>query len=230
MSASMHTRLRWLAGAAMLLWGGAVHAERPMTVDDAGVTSLGHVRLEAGLLAGSSGRGGEAVLGLSPLAGLEMEVHASRQRTRDVLPVAHTDGAGVLLKWAWLPGTDGVSAALRLDMDAMRTRPAAAVRQQGLFGLWTWQFASGRVVHANLGAVWTSDATGRQRHGFLGFGGEQPLSGNTALLAELFRDGGTGLNRELGLRYQWSPHTKLSIAAGRGRGVWFANAGTSVDY
>jgi len=137
-----------------------VHAERPMTVDDAGATEPGAAKIEFGWSRDDRVRGWDLVAGYAPMSNLEVEVVAQglQQSHRASQPEAlsRMRAKGLALKWVPLAGESGLSAGIKFELLQARQHfhdDAAAQSEstRALTGLATWRFENGPAAHFNLG-------------------------------------------------------------------------------
>lgn len=159
-------RLAVLAGA---LAATPVLAERPMAVDDAGTLDKGGAKLEFGLTQDHKERGWEGAVGYAPIDNLELEINFARATDRDTDPHTRLRGHGFAAKWVPLKAEVGLSAGLKLEYGRVRINdrinPADTAHGRGLTGLASWSFASGQIMHFNVGREWLRACQQRPERG-----------------------------------------------------------------
>lgn len=212
-------------------------AERPMAVDDAGTLDKGGAKLEFGLSKDHKERGWEGAAGYAPIDDLELELSFSRATDRDSDPDTRLRGVGFAAKWVPLKAETGLSAGLKFDYGRTRSddriNPAETERAHSLTGLLTWSFASGQLLHVNIGREWVRVSGPDDTNNTWGIGFDQPVLENLNLTLETYgntsRDQGRP-DTQVGLRWTIAEGLKLSGAVGRGNGRSFGNAGIAWEF
>lgn len=211
-----------------------VLAERPMNVDDAGTLDKGGAKLEFGWSRDAGARGWEGAAGFGPIENLELEVNFERLRDHDPAPTQTVRGTGFALKWVPLQEDHGLSAGLKLELGRSRIsdrlNPTETEQARSLTGLITWGFESGQRMHANLGREWMRLSGPNPSANTWGLGFEQPLTENVQLGIETYGADRTRPDRQVGLRWEVVEGLKFSVAAGRGNGRSFGNAGVAWEF
>lgn len=222
------------AGAAVLALSAPALAERPMAVDDAGTLAKGGAKLEFGASRDAKLRGWDAAAGFAPIDKLELEVGFTGLRDRASSPAARVDGAGFAAKWVPLQSEQGLSAGLKLELGRERVDDRAGGRAtssaQALTALATWTFASGDLVHLNLGQAWAKSGGVRERLGTWGVGLDHPLGDALSLTLEVFGVEHSGPDQQIGLRWTLADGLKLGVGVGRGNGRSFGSAGVAWEF
>jgi hypothetical protein len=210
------------------------YAERPMTVDDAGTLDKGGAKVEFGWSRDDKARGWDAAAGFAPIDNLELELSYERLRDHDPDPTQKIRGTGFALKWVPLQEEVGLSAGLKLEIGRTRIsdrlNPTETEHARSLNGLFTWGFASGQRIHANLGHEWVRMSGPNESVNTWGIGFEQPLVENVQLGIETFGANHMGPDKQVGLRWEVAEGLKLSIAAGHGNSRSFGNAGVAWEF
>jgi len=212
-----------------------VLAEPPMTVDDAGTLGQGGMKLEGAVGRDHKLRAADLVFGFAPIENLEVGLALTRGSDSEPDPASRLRAAGLGIKWVPLQNEVGLSLGLSLAYGRERIDDRAAderfsAREHLASGLATYRFASGQVVHANLGGKRVESAGESATLATWGLGFEQPLSATLKLTAEVFGEEGAGPDKALGLRYTVFEGLKLSAALGRGNGRNFGQLGFSWEF
>lgn len=232
----MQYRYRTLA-LLLAIAAAPAFAERPMMVDDAGTLDKGGRKVEFGWSEDGRTSGVDGVFGFAPVDDLELEVGLDSLRDRtDPATKVKLAGTGFALKWVPLKAETGLSAGLKLEFGRVRSsdgiNPTTTDRERSLNGLFTWGFATGQLVHFNVGRAWTkpagaTDATGVNTWG-LGF--DQPVGEKLSLLLETYGEQHSNPDRQVGLRWKVAEGLKLSIAGGRSNGRGYGNTGLAWEF
>lgn len=231
MSASLRPHLCSSFFLAAVLASGGAYAERPMAVDDASTMDRGASKIEFGWSRDDQARGWDGAIGHAPIDGLEAEVGFARLRDHDESPATTVKAAGVALKWVPLQAETGLSAGLKYEYVDERVKRGADADAHALTALFTWTFASGPAVHANLGHEWLHvRGEGRENLGTWGIGLNLPLNEVVEFAIETFGAEHSGPDRQVGLRYAIADGVKVSTAFGRGNGRNFGNAGVAWEF
>lgn len=209
-------------------------AERPMAVDDAGTLDRGGAKLEFGWSKDHKERGWEGAAGYAPLDNLELELGFARAIDHDTDPNTRLRGLGFAAKWVPLQSETGLSAGLKFEYGRTRMNdrinPSETEHARALLGLASWRFASGQIIHVNLGREWVKVDGPDDSANTWGIGFEQPISENLQLTLETYGADHIRPDKQVGLRWEVADGLKLSIAAGRGNGRNFGNAGIAWEF
>ncbi len=212
------------------LFTTSANAEPPMHVDDAGTLARGGMKIEGALMRDDATRGGELVLGWTPVDHLEIGVLLAREHDRSASPATRLTGNGVAFKWVPIQGDTGWTLGFRLDLGRTRVHDEAAAekfteRETAFTLLATYRWAEESVFHANLGT--RRVRTHGQGHptATWGVGYEHPLAAGLKLTAEVFGEEGARPDQAVGLRYELLPGLKVSAAIGRGNDRSFGQVG-----
>lgn len=210
------------------------HAERPMTVDDAGTMEHGGAKVEFGWSKDDQARGWDALAGYSPIENLEVEVGIDRLRDHAPDPTQTLRGRSFGLKWVPLQSEVGLSAGLKIDIGRTRISdrlsPTETEHARSLNGLLTWRTEAAQKLHLNLGREWLHIAGPNETNNTWGVGFEQPLHENVQLTLETYGAERMRPDKQVGLRWEVADGLKLSIAAGRGNSRSFGNAGLAWEF
>jgi hypothetical protein len=208
-----------------------VFAERPMAVDDAAGLQRGDAKMELGWLRDARIRGFEAAVGYAPIDNLEVELSIGRARDRGSSSHDTLTATGVALKWVPVQSEQGLSAGLKYEFEAARTRYGLDSDNQVLNMLLSWNFTSGHGLHLNLGRSWSKIAHASDEVANLwGIGLDVPLTERLHLTTETFGTQGGHPDRQVGLRYEIFDGLKVSVAAGQGNKRSFGSAGLAWEY
>lgn len=216
---------------------GAVLAERPMWVDDAGTLDKGGVKIEGGWSRDDRARGWDGAAGFAPIENLELEVNFATARDHASDPATKLRDVGFALKWVPLQHDEGLSAGLKLDLGRGRSDDQLGTVEkshgQELRGLLSWGFSSGQRLHVNLGHAWEKLAGVRTSMSLWGVGLDQPLAEKLSLTLEVYgvtHSGASRPDKQIGLRWEVGDGIKLSVAAGSGNDRSFAQAGIAWEF
>lgn len=218
----MVSHIKYLLAAAALLLGGAVHAERPMVVDDAGTLPLHARKIEFGFNRDGNGKAVEAAAGFGLFNGLEAGVGIARSREG----AARATSMMLAFKWVPLQAEQGLSAGLRLDLARELGNSGERATSQALVALASWRFSNGMLWHNNLGHF------RRASHSVIGWGSgiDWPLNEDLHVAGEFYGERGAQAGRQLGLRWEVANGVKLSGGIGRANGGRVANAGLAWEF
>ena len=213
-------------------------AERPMAVDDAGTMDKGGAKVEFGWSRDDNTRGWDAAAGFAPIENLEFEVGFARMHENiGGAPDARIRDLGFAAKWVPLKAEQGLSAGLKFETGRSRSKvsgePAATERAHSLTGLATWSFATGQLLHVNIGHEWVRADGPDDSNNTWGMGLDQPLTETLRLTLETFgntsRDQGCP-DKQIGLRWTVADGLKISGAVGNGNGRSFGGAGIAWEF
>lgn len=209
----MNTRFQNIKPLSILLAAifscASVYAEAPMVTDDAGTMDQGGKKVE-----GSFAKSGPArVYGLSGgFAPMDnVEIGLGLQHARDSSLSTSGNATGLSVKW--IPIKSGIfSAGLKLDHVRAKSGGAYA-NATTLTGLTSARFASGYVLHANVGRTNTSGGAGHVNNWAVGF--EVPVAEKLQLTFDLYSSTNSDNGKQLGARWEAQKGLKLSAAVGR---------------
>ena len=230
------TFLRTSVTAALLAAFAAqpVLAERPMAVDDAGTLDRGGAKLDFGWSKDDQVRGLDAAAGYGPIDNVELEFAFEMARDHDTSPRTELSGVGFAAKWVPLQQEAGLSAGLKVELGRARADDQIGNKEtaytRALIGLASWAFASGQLIHLNLGHEWERINGDTEGLNVWGLGFDQPLSEAVQLTLEVFGAEHSGPDKAIGLRWEVADGLKLSAAAGHGNSRSFANAGVAWEF
>lgn len=216
---------------------GTTLAERPMWVDDAGTLDKGGVKIEGGWSRDDRTRGWDGAVGFAPIENLELEINFATARDHATDPATKLNDVGFAIKWVPLQQEEGLSAGLKFDFGHGRSDDRLGTieksRGEELRGLLTWAFASGQLLHVNVGHAWDKTNGVRTGMSLWGIGFDQPLAEKLSLTLEVYGVTNSGASRpdkQIGLRWEVMDGLKLSIAAGQGNDRSFAQAGIAWEF
>jgi hypothetical protein len=212
---------------ALLMAAGAGHAERPMTVDDAGTLPQGGAKIEFGWSRDDRVEGFDGAVGYGPIETLEVELNFGDARDRSVSPRARCRGAGAAVKWVPLSEETGLSAGLKYEYAFEKIKGGASANANTLLGLASLTFEAGSVVHVNLGREWVRSGGESGDSNLWGIGLDVPMTEAFHFTVETYGAQHFGPDRAIGLRYELAEGLKISGAIGKGNGRTFANAGVA---
>lgn len=218
-----------LFAVALLGTASLAHAERPLSVDDAGTLDKGGAKLEAGWSKDDEAKGYDAAAGFSPIETLELEIGFGRSRDFATAGNEATNGQGLALKWVPLQSETGLSAGLKYEYGRDRTEGESAY-VNSLTGLLTWTFEGGQMVHTNLGREVTREDGDTDAVNTWGVAVDLPLTEKLSFVAETFGNEDSRPDRAIGLRYEIIEGVKISAAVGHGNDRSFANAGIGWEF
>lgn len=230
---SLRRALPALSFLFMLSSAAPAFAERPMVVDDAGAIAQGDGKVEAGWSRDDELRGWDLAVGYAPIDNVELEIAFTRSRDRSTSPQTEFEATGLAAKWIPVHAETGLSAGFKADVatgeldDQLGT--VVKPKAHALTGLATWAFASGQLLHANLGRAWEKVDDVSEGINNWGLGVEQPLTEGLVLTLETFGNEHERPDRQLGVRWEVAG-LKLSAAAGRGNDRSFAQAGLAWEF
>lgn len=205
-----------------------------MVVDDAGAMAKGGAKIEGGWSRDDEVRGWDLAVGFGPIDGVEVELAFARLRDRSTSPQTEFEATAVAAKWIPLQAETGLSAGFKAEVGNDREDDQLGTiikpKTHALTGLATWAFASGQLLHLNLGRAWekVDDVSDGLNNWGLGF--EQPLTDALTLTLETFGNEHERPDRQVGVRWTVAEGLKLSAAAGRGNDRSFAQAGVAWEF
>jgi len=204
-----------------LCFAGMVHAEAPMTVDDAGTLGKGGMKIEGNWSKDDQQKGPSLLFGFSPAQNLELAIAGNSARDRSASPSTHLRGVGVGGKWVPFQNETGWSLGVRFEywrtrIDDRSVPEKFTERETVLAGLASYRAQGGQVVHVNLGGVQVKAQGERDTLGTWGIGYEYPLLDKLKLTAEIFGEQHGRPDKAVGLRYEVAEGVKISGGVGRG--------------
>jgi hypothetical protein len=210
-------------------------AEGPMNTDDAGTLDRGGVKLEAILGRDDQERGGELVFAFAPIRNVEIGLSYAQATDRTDDPSTRLRGSGIGVKWVPIQNDTGLSLGMSFGHGSTRvdervTPDRYTEKEYAVSGLATWRFASGQVLHANIGSTRIKVQDNKDDVGTWGLGYEHPLMEHLKLTAEIFGQQQTRPDKAIGLRYEIVEGLKLYGAVGRGNDRGFGNLGISWEF
>jgi hypothetical protein len=223
--------LAWVAGMTTTM----AHAEAPMNTDDAGTLALNGMKAEGIWSKDDRTKGGEVVLGFSPIDKLELAVAVSQATDGSTTPATRLRGAGFGAKWVPYQSDIGWSLGARLDFGHMRiaddeTPARYTERDYAVTGLASWRRQNGQVLHVNLGAKEVEPQGVRDTVATWGIGYEIPMAAKLKLTAETFGEEHSCPDKAVGVRYEVFNGFKISGAVGRGNDRSFGQVGVAWEF
>ncbi len=103
-------------------------------------------------------------------------------------------------------------------------------KEYALSGLATYRFASGQVLHMNLGSTRVKAQGESESLGTWGIGYEFPLLEKLQLTVEAFGTEHSRPDKAIGLRYEIVDGLKLYASVGRGNDRSFGNLGVAWEF
>ena len=219
-----------LLALAILPLSGALRAERPMSVDDAGTLDQGGAKVEFGLSKDDRMNGFDGAVGYGPIRTLEVEFNFAALRDGRVSPRDTIQGYGAAIKWVPLVAETGLSAGLKYEYGHEHVDGGYSTNTQALLGLASWTFEAGPVVHLNLGWEWSRAGDEREHAGIWGIGLDCPLTEAFHVTVETFGTQHAKPDKALGLRYEIVEGLKISAAYGYGNDRDFGNLGVAWEF
>jgi hypothetical protein len=129
---------------------GTGHAERPMTVDDAGTLPQGGAKIELGWSRDDRVQGFDGAVGYGSIETRELELNFGDTRDRSVSPRDRIRTYGAAIKWVPLSAETGLSAGLKYEFAHDKIDGGAYAKANALLALVSWTFEAGPLVHVNL--------------------------------------------------------------------------------
>jgi hypothetical protein len=180
-----------------------------MVTDDAGTLDVGGKKLEGGFFKSGPARTYSLGGGFAPIENVELGLGLQHARDGSVSATANATS----LSAKWIPIKSGIFSA-GLKLEHVRAKSGGVAENSTTFtGLASARFASGYVVHANIGRTNTSGGGDHANNWALGF--ELPVTDKIQLTADAFSSTGSDTGKQLGARWEVQKGLKLSTALGR---------------
>lgn len=213
-------------------------AEGPMATDDAGTLDVGGMKVEAVLGRDDKARSAELGFGYGLVENVEIGLGFARETDRTDDPSARLRGTGIGIKWVpiqnkgdeggWSLGLCFGYGKTRVD-DRFKAEKFTE-KEYALSGLATYRFASGQVLHMNLGSTRVKAQGESESLGTWGIGYEFPLLEKLQLTVEAFGTEHSRPDKAIGLRYEIVDGLKLYASVGRGNDRSFGNLGVAWEF
>jgi hypothetical protein len=239
----MNRRMNTLLLAASLGFAIALpaQAEGPMAADDAGTLDVGGMKIEGVLSRDDKTRGAELGLGYGPIENVEIGLSFARETDHADDPSTQVRGTGIGIKWVPIQNDTGWSLGVSFGYGHARVNERSAPdkfteKEYAIAGLATYRFASGQVLHMNVGSTRAkvqadSDTAGdSETLGSWSVGYEFPLMEKLQLTVEAYGEERSGPDKAVGLRYEIAEGLKLYGSVGRGNDRSFGNLGVAWEF
>jgi hypothetical protein len=207
-----------------------LHAEPPMTVDDAGTLPKGGAKLEFGWTKDGGAKGWEAAAGYAPVDTVELEINGGRVRDSSLDPRETTKGVGAAIKWVPVQSDGPLAVGLKYAFLREKVDGGSPADVNALIALVSWTFEAGPTAHFNAGGEWRDEEGARNPVATWGVGVDWPLTDRLDLTLEMFGARHARPDRAIGLRYELIEGVKLSGAVGRGSDRTIANLGVAWEF